>query len=304
MFNLVTILGPTASSKTSLAANLALATGSEVISADSRQVYKNMDIGTGKDLKDYTINGVSIPFHLIDIRNAGDKYNVFEYQKDFIEVFQNISNRGIVPILCGGTGMYIEAVLKGYKLIYVPVNEELRKSLEQKSLQELSQILESMKTTHNKSDADTVKRAIRAIEIESYYKTHPEISLNYPSINSLIVGVRFDREQRRSRISQRLKERLEQGMVDEVRALLEKGVSPQDLIYYGLEYKYLTQFVLNEISFNEMFSRLESAIHQFAKRQMTWFRGMEKKGFKINWLDGNLSIEDKVNAVLGLLKEN
>ncbi|HNW50200.1 MAG TPA: tRNA (adenosine(37)-N6)-dimethylallyltransferase MiaA [Prolixibacteraceae bacterium] len=296
-YNLITILGPTASGKTSVAAQLALQINGEIISADSRQVYRGMDIGTGKDLADYTINGTTIPYHLIDIVDAGYEYNVFEYQRDFIRVFEEIVSRNKFPLVCGGSGMYIEAVLKGYKLINVPVNESLREKLRGKSLSELTKILKGYKNVHNNSDIETSKRAIRAIEIEEYYRTHPAIDTRFPEINSLIVGIKFDREIRRQRITQRLKQRLDSGMVDEVKALLEKGISPESLIYYGLEYKFLTQYVIGEIGYDEMFHQLEIAIHQFAKRQMTWFRHMEKNGSQIHWLDGNMPSEEKIDQI-------
>ncbi len=301
-FNLITILGATATGKTEIATGLAKEINGEVISADSRQVYRNMDIGTGKDLSDYIIDGVKIPYHLIDIVDAGYEYNVFEYQRDFIKVFNDISERGVTPILCGGSGMYIEAVLKGYKLINVPVDDELRDNLTNKSLGELRKILSSYKELHNKTDVDTVKRAVRAIEIEEYYKDHPEIDVSFPSINSLITGINFDREARRERISKRLKNRLENGMIEEVQSLLSMGVKKETLIYYGLEYKYITQYINNEIDYKTMFSRLETAIHQFSKRQMTWFRHMEKNGFKINWIDGSIPTEEKISIIRGLMR--
>lgn len=300
-FNLITILGATATGKTEIAARLAKEINGEVISADSRQVYRNMDIGTGKDLSDYIINGIKIPYHLIDIVDAGYEYNVFEYQRDFINVFNEITQRGVTPVLCGGSGMYIEAVLKGYKLINVPVDDELRKSLTNKPLEELRKILSSYKVLHNTSDVDTIKRAVRAIEIEEYYKDHPEIDISYPSINSLIIGIYFDRETRRERITKRLKNRLENGMIQEVQGLLSMGVKKETLIYYGLEYKYITQYLNGEIDYKTMFSRLEVAIHQFSKRQMTWFRHMEKNGFKINWIDGTIPTEKKISIIKGFM---
>jgi tRNA dimethylallyltransferase len=296
-YNLITILGPTASGKTSVAAHLANRMDGEIISADSRQVYRGMDLGTGKDFADYIVNGVDIPYHLIDIVDAGYEYNVFEYQRDFIKALTEIQSRNKLPVVCGGTGLYIEAVLKGYKLINVPVNEELREKLIGKNLEELSSILKTYKTLHNVSDVDTVKRAVRAIEIQEYYSRNPEIDTAFPEINSLIVGIKFDRDTRRKRISERLENRLNEGMVDEVKNLIAAGVKPETLVYYGLEYKYLTQFVTGEISYSEMFTRLETAIHQFAKRQMTWFRHMEKNGFIINWLDGEMPLEEKLEMI-------
>lgn len=300
--NLITILGATASGKTGVAAHLAHRIGGEIISADSRQVYRGMDIGTGKDIADYTIDGEPIPYHLIDIVDAGYEYNVFEYQRDFVNAFTNIQERNKFPIICGGSGMYIEAVLKGYKLINVPVNEELRNSLTGKSLEELASILKTYKTLHNQSDVDTVKRAIRGIEIEEYYTQHSEIDTHYPEINSLIVGVKYDRESRRRRITERLKTRLKEGMVDEVKRLLDSGIKPESLIYYGLEYKYITQYLIGEMSYDEMFRQLEIAIHQFSKRQMTWFRHMESNGFFIHWLDGYMPTNEKIDKILSWAK--
>lgn len=300
MYQLITILGPTASGKTSLAAALAAKLDTEIISGDSRQIYRGMDIGTGKDLADYVVNGKPIPYHLIDICDAGDKYNVFEYQHDFHKAFESIRSRNKLPILCGGTGLYIEAVLKGYKLLDVPVNQELRKRLKDKSLPELEEILRSYKELHNKTDVDSTQRAIRAIEIEEYYTKHDPEMRDFPPLNSLIIGVDIDREERRKKISKRLKARLEEGMIDEVKNLLNSGIPAEDLIYYGLEYKYLTLFAIGEISYEEMYTQLETAIHQFAKRQMTWFRGMERRGFQIHWLDAALPLEEKLNRILSL----
>lgn len=301
-YDLITILGPTASGKTPLAAALASRLDSEIISADSRQVYCGMDLGTGKDLADYTVAGkTTIPYHLIDIVDPGYKYNVFEYQRDFLQAYQSVRERGKLPILCGGTGLYLEAVLKGYRLIPVPENPELRNRLSDKSLDELTRILSSYKKLHNSTDVDTVKRAIRAIEIEEYYLTQDVEERSFPTINSLIIGVDIDRELRREKITRRLKQRLDEGMVDEVRQLIAGGVSPDDLIYYGLEYKYLTLYAIGELTFEEMFHQLEIAIHQFAKRQMTWFRGMERRGFTIHWIDASLPMEQKVDLILDLL---
>lgn len=300
-YDLITILGPTASGKTPLAAALASRLDSEIISADSRQVYRGMDLGTGKDLADYTVAGKTIPYHLIDIVDPGYKYNVFEYQRDFLQAYQSVRERGKLPILCGGTGLYLEAVLKGYRLIPVPENPELRNRLSDKSLDELTRILSSYKKLHNSTDVDTVKRAIRAIEIEEYYLTQDVEERSFPTINSLIIGVDIDRELRREKITRRLKQRLDEGMVDEVRQLIAGGVSPDDLIYYGLEYKYLTLYAIGELTFEEMFHQLEIAIHQFAKRQMTWFRGMERRGFTIHWIDASLPMEQKVDSILDLL---
>lgn len=301
-YQLITILGPTASGKTAFAAALAERLDTEIISGDSRQIYRSMDIGTGKDLADYIVNGKQIPYHLIDICEPGYKYNVFEYQHDFFKAFNSIKDKGKLPILCGGTGMYIEAVLKGYKLLDVPPNPELRNSLKGKSLEELETILSSYKTLHNKTDVDSVQRAIRAIEIEEYYKTQAPDKNEYEPINSLIIGVQIDRELRREKISRRLRSRLDEGMVDEIRNILNTGVKPEDLIYYGLEYKFLTQYIIGELSYEDMVSQLEIAIHQFAKRQMTWFRGMERRGFTIHWIDATLPTEEKIEKVLDFIK--
>jgi tRNA dimethylallyltransferase len=303
-YDLITILGPTASGKTPLATALAHKLGTEIISGDSRQVYRRMDLGTGKDLDDYTVGGEQVPYHLIDIVEPGYKYNVFEYQRDFLQAYQEITQKGKLPVLCGGTGMYIESVLKGYRLLPVPENPELRASLEGKSLEELTTILEGYKKLHNSTDVDTAKRAIRAIEIEEYYKQQPPEYREFPSLKSLIIGVDIDRELRREKITRRLKQRLDEGMVDEVKGLLAEGIPAENLIYYGLEYKFLTQHVIGELTFDEMFHQLETAIHQFAKRQMTWFRGMERRGFHIHWLDATLSMEEKVNKIINIISTN
>lgn len=297
MFNLLSIVGPTASGKTSLAVRLALAFDGEIISADSRQVYRGMDIGTGKDLGEYDVDGRQIPCHLIDIVEAGYKYNVFEYQSDFLRVWDDCRKRGVMPVLCGGSGLYVEAVLKGYKLLAVPVNEELRAALSGMSLQQLSERLATYKKLHNTTEIDTPKRAIRAIEIEEYYRTHPYEEKDFPQINSLIVGVDVSREVRRERITRRLYERLENGMLDEVRRILDSGVPAEDLIYYGLEYKYLTLHLTGKLTYDEMVSQLNVAIHQFAKRQMTWFRKMEREGFDIRWLSAEMPMEERIQTV-------
>ena len=303
-YDLITILGPTASGKTPLAAALADRLGTEIISGDSRQVYRRMDLGTGKDLVDYTVEGRQVPYHLIDIVEPGYKYNVFEYQRDFLKAYQEITVKNKLPILCGGTGMYIESVLKGYRLLPVPENPELRASLEGKSLEELTGILAGYKKLHNSTDVDTAKRAIRAIEIEEYYKQQPPEYREFPSLKSLIIGVDIDRELRREKITRRLKQRLDEGMVEEVRGLLAEGIDPENLIYYGLEYKFLTQYAIGELTFEEMFHQLETAIHQFAKRQMTWFRGMERRGFIIHWLDATLPMEEKIEQITKLINTN
>ncbi len=295
--NLLVVLGATATGKTSLAVHLAKEFQGEIISADSRQIYRGMDLGTGKDIEEYVVDGMPIPYHLIDIADAGYKYNVYEFQRDFVNAFEQISAKNKMPVVCGGTGMYLEAALKGYKLIAVPKDQVFRNKLDNKSLDELRIILRSYKEVHNNSDLETQKRAIRAIEIERYYASNPKIELDYPDLNPLLIGIKFDREDRRKRISQRLKERLNSGMVEEVEGLIKSGVSPEDLIYYGLEYKFLTQYVVGDLTYDEMFSRLEIAIHQFAKRQMTWFRKMERSGSNIHWLDGFMSLEEKVQRV-------
>jgi tRNA dimethylallyltransferase len=309
MQKMITILGPTASGKTPLAAALAQQIGGEIISADSRQVYRRMDIGTGKDLADYrlVVDGcaVDIPYHLIDICEPGTKYNLFQYQQDFFDAYQDIRSRGVVPVLCGGTGLYIEAVLKGYKLSPVPQNPELRARLEGKTLAELTEMLTDLKAQtgtvmHNKTDVDSCQRAIRAIEIETYNLEHPVPRRELPPVESLIIGVNIDREARREKITRRLKARLEEGMIDEVRGLIAEGIPADDLIYYGLEYKFVTEYVVGKTTYDEMFTRLEIAIHQFAKRQMTWFRGMERRGFEIHWIDALQPMETKVNEILKL----
>ena len=300
-YDLITIVGPTASGKTTLAASLASRLDTEIISGDSRQVYRRMDLGTGKDLDDYNVNGRQIPYHLIDIVEPGYKYNVFEYQRDFLEAYRQIHEKGKLPILCGGTGMYIESILKGYRLLPVPENPTLRASLEGKPLDELTQILSTYKKLHNSTDVDTPKRAIRAIEIEEYYRQQPVEEREFPTLKSLIVGIDIDRELRREKISRRLKQRLEEGMIEEVRALMDEGIAPEDLIYYGLEYKFLTMHVTGQLTYEEMFLQLETAIHQFAKRQMTWFRGMERRGFTIHWLDAEMDNPKKIQRIIDLM---
>ncbi len=301
-YDLIAILGPTASGKTPFAARLAYELNTEIISADSRQIYRGMDLGTGKDLADYIVNGREIPYHLIDIAEPGYKYNVFEYQRDFLKAYEDMQRRGLLPIVCGGTGMYLESVLKGYRLLPVPENPELRRRLAGKSLEELTEMLKTYKNLHNTTDVDTAKRAIRAIEIEEHYLHTPVDERSFPTLRSLIIGVDIDRELRREKITRRLRQRLEEGMVEEVRRLLQQGIQAEDLIYYGLEYKYLTLYVIGELTYEEMFTQLETAIHQFAKRQMTWFRGMERRGFTIHWLDARMPMEEKVEAVKALLE--
>ena len=302
---MITILGPTASGKTDLATHLAARLNAEIISADSRQVYRGMDIGTGKDLADYVVEGHAVPYHLIDICEPGTKYNLFRYQQDFLDCYEDIRSRGALPILCGGTGLYIEAVLKGYSLSPVPQNPELRAKLEEKSLEELTHLLVDLKeknhsVMHNKTDVDSCQRAIRAIEIETYNLTKPTEERQCPPIDSLIIGVDIDREERRRKITKRLKERLKAGMIDEVDGLLKRGIPADDLIYYGLEYKFVTEYLIGKLSYDEMFRQLEIAIHQFAKRQMTWFHGMERRGFTIHWIDAMQPMKDKVEKILSL----
>ena len=319
---MITILGPTASGKTSLAAALAAqidtldasiwggsTKGAEIISADSRQVYRGMDIGTGKDLEDYTVEGKLIPYHLIDICDAGTKYNLFQYQQDFYDAYLDITHRGVLPILCGGTGLYIESVLKGYHLSPVPQNPALRSSLEGKTLEELTDMLVDLKAKngsnmHNRTDVDTAQRAIRAIEIETYNLEHPMPERELPAVDSLVIGVSIDRDARRDKITRRLKQRLENGMVEEIKGLLDRGIPAENLLYYGLEYKFVTEYVIGKTSYEEMLRGLEIAIHQFAKRQMTWFRGMERRGFTIHWIDALQPMEQKVEQVLELMKSN
>ncbi|MDD6378792.1 MAG: tRNA (adenosine(37)-N6)-dimethylallyltransferase MiaA [Prevotella sp.] len=299
---MITILGPTASGKTELAAHLAYELDAEIISADSRQVYRRMDIGTGKDIDDYTVNGRRIPYHLVDICEPGTKYNLFRYQQDFHAAYEDIRKRNKVPVLCGGTGLYIESVLKGYCLSPVPQNPELRRSLEGKSLEELTAILTDLKAKtgsamHNTTDVDSCQRAVRAIEIEIYNLHTPMERRVMEPIDSLVIGVSIERELRRKKISDRLTARLKNGMVDEIRGLLKSGVSAEDLMYYGLEYKYVTLYVIGKLSYDEMYHQLEIAIHQFAKRQMTWFRGMERRGTEIHWIDATLPMEDKIKQI-------
>lgn len=305
---MITILGPTASGKTAVAAALALRTGGEIISADSRQVYRRMDIGTGKDLADYVVDGQPIPYHLIDIAEPGTKYNLFQYQQDFHVAYDDIRSRGKLPILCGGTGLYIEAVLGGYQLSPVPQNQPLRDALAGKSLAELTEMLVELKrrngsNMHNQTDVDTAQRAIRAIEIETYNLENPTPERQLPPVDSLIVGINIDRDLRREKITRRLKARLDEGMADEIRALIGEDIDPEDLIYYGLEYKFITEYVVGRLSFDEMFRQLEIAIHQFAKRQMTWFRGMERRGYTIHWIDAKLPMEEKVEAICKLMQD-
>lgn len=304
MLDLIAIVGPTASGKTTLAVAVAQRLDTEIISADSRQIYRSMDIGTGKDLGEYRIGETTIPYHLIDICPAGYRYNLYEYVRDFKAIYADMLSRGKQPLLCGGTGLYVETVLKGYALPPVPENPELRAALQDKSLDELTAMLQQYKTLHNTTDTDTCKRAIRAIEIAEYYSRQPaEVLQPRPMDNALVVGIEIERDLRRARISHRLRQRLQEGMIEEMKSLLESGIPPESLIYYGLEYKFVTEYLIGETSYNEMVERLEIAIHQFAKRQMTWFRGMERRGIPIHWIDATLPTDEKVELILDLVQQ-
>ena len=302
-YDLITVLGPTACGKTRLAVALADRIGGEILSADSRQVYRGMDIGTGKDLADYDIDGRHIPYHLIDIAEPGTKYNVYEFQGDFLKAYKGVIERGAQPVMCGGTGLYLESVVRGYRLIPVPENPELRKSLQGKTLAELTEILKGYKTLHNTTDVDTTKRAIRAIEIEECYRNTPVVAGGFPQLKSLNIGIDISRDKRRELISSRLERRLQEGMIDEVKGLLERGILAEDLIYYGLEYKYVTLYVTGQLEYKYLLQELEVAIHQFAKRQMTWFRGMERRGIHIEWIPFEWTMEDKVNHIVELMEK-
>jgi tRNA dimethylallyltransferase len=303
-YDLLVVTGPTASGKTSLAATIAYIVGGEIVSADSRQVYRGMNLGTGKDYADYTINGITIPCHLIDIVDPGYKYNVFEFQRDFNKVYSDLKKRKVFPVVCGGSGMYADSIITGYKMYEVPPDTGLRIELEKKSIEELREILLTFKDLHNNTDTESKKRLIRAIEIEHSSRNKAKPLNGFPKVKALLVGIMFDRETRRKRISERLKQRLNSGMVEEVKLLIEQGIDADTLIYYGLEYKYITFYLTGKISYEEMERDLEIAIHQFAKRQMTWFRGMERKGLKINWIEGELPMEEKVKIVLDKLEGN
>jgi tRNA dimethylallyltransferase len=298
IYDLLVVTGPTASGKTALAAAIAYRLRGEIISADSRQVYRGMNIGTGKDYADYLINGIQIPCHLIDIADPGYKFNVFEYQREFIKVYSDLKKRNIFPVVCGGSGMYADSIITGYKLLEVPPDSGLRIELEKKSMEELKNILLTFKNLHNTTDIDSRKRVIRAIEIEHFTTNKGKRASESPKVKPLIVGLMFERDSRRRRITERLRQRLDSGMVEEVKNLIDNGISTEALIYYGLEYKFITLYLTGKISYKEMFRGLEVAIHQFAKRQMTWFRGMERRGIKIHWIDGELPIEEKVRTVL------
>jgi tRNA dimethylallyltransferase len=300
--NLVTVLGHTAGGKTRFAACLADRLGGEIISADSRQVYRRMNLGSGKDYGDYLVEGRKVPYHLVDILEPGYEYNVYEFQKDFLKVYREILDRGNPVLLCGGSGLYIEAILRGYRLIRVPVNKQLRAELSNKSMEELTALLSTFKKLHNKTDTENRKRLLRALEIEFYYRDHPRLDEEYPEIRPLIIGINYTRENRRSRISRRLIERLESGMIEEVKMLLGEGIPAEKLIYYGLEYKYITEYLQGGLDYQGMVTGLETAIHRFAKRQMTWFRGMERRGLKIHWLEGELSLEEKIDRAMDLYR--
>ena len=302
-YDIITILGPTACGKTKLAARLCYSIGGEIISADSSQLYKKMNIGTGKDLTEYTINHKNIPYHLIDIAEPGEKYHVFRYKHDFFAAYEKVKQNHSIPVLCGGSGMYIEAILRNYNLVEVPENSELRKELEKLTLEQLTQKLSQYKKLHNKTDVDTKKRAIRAIEIEEYYKHHAIKNNVYPSIKSLTIGLELDKELRRQKISQRLKQRINEGMIDEVQHLLQQGIKPEDLIYYGLEYKYITEYLLGYYSFETFYTKLETAIFQFAKRQMTYFRGMQRRGITIHWLNACDDLQENLSKIMKWYQE-
>lgn len=304
-YDIITVLGPTASGKTNFAAALASTLDAEIISADSRQVYRRMDIGTGKDLEDYIIDGKNIPYHLIDIVEPGTKYDLFRYQQDFLKAYNEIKQRGKTVIVCGGSGLYLESIVKAYNLCPVPQNPQLREELKNKTLSELIEILKSYPVKlHNTTDVDTATRAIRAIEIADYEQNQPVTNRHFPILNSLTIGIDISRETRRDRITQRLQKRLDDGMLKEIQALLDEGITAEQLIYYGLEYKFLTEHLIGLTSYEEMQHNLEIAIHQFAKRQMTWFRGMERRGTKIHWIDGMMPNEKKIEHVLSLLKNS
>lgn len=297
---MITILGPTACGKTRLAVDVALHLGGEIISADSRQVFRGMDIGTGKDLTDYNVGGVEVPYHLIDIREPGYEYSVFEFQMDFVKAYNDIVDRNKLPILCGGTGLYIEAVLRNYRLADVPQNNELRLELEQCSDEDLVERLKKYISLHNHTDTETRERLIRAIEIQEYQAQNPNSHVEIPDMKHLVLGVAFPRDLVMQRIENRLQERLQNGMIDEIDMLLKQGVEPERLIRYGLEYKYITLYLQNDISYSEMFEKLNIAIRQFAKRQMTWYRRMERNGVDIHWVDGTLSDKEKLDEVCRL----
>ncbi len=303
MNKLITILGPTATGKTKIAASLALEIGGEIISADSRQVYREMDIGTGKDLNEYIIGDKEIPIHLVDIVNPGAEYNVFEFQQDFLIAYDEIRKRGLNAILCGGSGLYLDSVLRAYEMSKVPENNKLRDKLNKLTDQELVLHLNTCGKVHNTTDLTDRKRTVRAIEIIEFEKKHDETHTKLKTIKSINFGIHFERHVLRERITERLKARLSNGMVQEVEILLNKGLKPEQIMFYGLEYRFVTQYVTGQISCDEMFIKLNTAIHQFAKRQMTWFRRMEKKGVKIRWIDGNLNLKEKLSIILDNMQD-
>ena len=302
--HLVTVLGPTAAGKTVFAAQLANRIGGEIISADSRQVYRGMDIGTGKDYGDYIVDGKTVPFHLIDILDAGYEYNVYLFKNDFLRVFTEITDRNRIPVLCGGTGLYIESVLRNYRLLYVPFNEELRADLETKSLEELKGILKLYGPIHNQTDTVSRKRIYRAIEIAMYQAAEPDVPRGSLELDSVVLGINLERDIRRKRITERLSRRLKEGMVKEVEGLLDRGITPEKMEYYGLEYRFVTRYILKEITYEDMVKRLNTAIHQFAKRQMTYFRGMERRGIKIQWIDGQLPMDERLEIALSICRKS
>jgi len=297
-YDLITVLGHTAAGKTAFAAHLAHRLGAEIISADSRQVYRGMDIGTGKDYKDYMVDGKRIPVHLIDLMEAGYEYNVYLFKHDFLRAYTEITDRKQIPILCGGSGLYLESVLRNYKLLDVPVNKDLREDLEKKSVKELEEILRLYGPLHNVTDTVNRKRMIRAIEIGMFQASQAESSEREKILKPLVFGIRFERTVRRNRITERLRQRLEEGMVEEVEILMKNGVTAEKMDYYGLEYRYISKYILQELSYEEMVRDLNTAIHQFAKRQMTYFRGMERRGIPIHWIEGQLSMEEKIEMAL------
>lgn len=300
---MIVITGPTATGKTTLAVHYARRHGGEIISADSRQVFRGMDLGTGKDLTEYGTGQDKVKYHLIDIADAGEEYNVFSFQQDFLKAYRRITGDGRIPVLCGGTGLYIESVLKGYRLLAVPKNPSLRQKLETMELKDLQNLLTRYKTPHNTTDTLSRPRLVRAIEIQDYYHHHRKEAHDFPHINSLVFAIHYERSQLRDRITRRLKQRLEEGMAKEVENLLQKGISPDALRFYGLEYRHLTDYVTGKTSYQEMFSRLNTGIHQFAKRQMTWFRRMERQGIAIHWLDGKMATKDKLTAMETVIRE-
>lgn len=299
--DMLVITGPTATGKTSVAAAIAERIGGEIISADSRQVYRGMNLGTGKDYDDYYVNGKKIPYHLIDIVEPGYKYSVYEYQRDFAQVYSDLKKRNIFPVVCGGSGMYIDSIVSSYRMLDVPRDDQLRRELESKSMEELADLLSAYRKPHNITDLKERERTVRAIEIEKFHASKQSGAGRFPGIRSVIAGIHFSREERRGRIAWRLRDRFDAGMIDEVRLLIDKGVDKEVLLYYGLEYKYITLHLQGRLTYDEMLRLLETAIYQFAKRQMTWFRRMERKGVTIHWIDGTDPLNFKVDKILNLL---